>query len=156
MTDHTPLTNALSDQRKHTLLFFQSSGCNLCRSISSRVEEVVVVDRNSPISSVLLFCQAGPHYSFDAQERLQLESHLNLVHINTDGAQGFAPEVRLQCGGHLNLCTRSVPQVADAGGLFEARLCYSRLYASNCDHLHVCDSIKRCPNAVAACADAAV
>lgn len=58
MTQHTPLTNALVDQRKHTILCFQSSVCKLCRSISSRVEEVL-----PRLVDLLLFCQAGTHFS---------------------------------------------------------------------------------------------
>jgi hypothetical protein len=116
MTQHTPLTNALVDQRKHTLLFFQSSVCKLCRSIGGRVEEVL-----PRLSDLLLFCQAvlpgcsALNSALYPQERAQRESHLNLVHINTDGVQGFSPEVSLQ-GDHL-MHSGSVLHVAGAGGL---------------------------------------
>jgi hypothetical protein len=96
MTQHTPLTNALGDQCKHTLIFFRSSACKLCRSIGIRVEKVPERDCQ------ICYCSArlALTTAFYVQERAQLESHLHLVDINTDGAQGFAPEVSFQ-GDHL-------------------------------------------------------
>lgn len=94
------LINALSHQ-KHTLIYFHSAACNLCRSISGIVTQV---SEDSGRSVALLsntdhLCQPGPSPSDRCcmQEHAKRSQSLSLCSICTDGTQAFAPEVMLGC-----------------------------------------------------------